>query len=67
MELQDKTSQNGYGWFFVDFPLKKRQGVCSGSLIGDLLRFSLRLIEMYLLFFLSMKEQVINSLRPVGK
>ena len=26
-----------------------------------------RLIAMYLLFFLSMKEQVINSLRPVGK
>ena len=27
----------------------------------------LKLYEMYLLFFLSMKEQVINSFRPVGK
>ena len=27
----------------------------------------LKVYEMYLLFFLSMKEQVINSLRPVGK
>ena len=41
--------------------------VCAGSLVGTLLRFSLGLIEMYLFFFLSMKEQVINSSRPVGK
>ena len=32
-----------------------------------LLKLSLKRFEIYLLFFLSMKEQMIHSLRPVGK
>ena len=30
-------------------------------------RVTLNIFEMYFFFFLSMKKQVINSLRPVGK
>ena len=74
MELENKTGQNGYGLFFVDFTpcftvkLAAGSHVCAGSQVSSgptaVLRFHTRLIEMYLFFFISMKEQVINS---VGK
>ena len=57
LQIQYRTAESNVEWQNSKLPLGHQP--CS--------KVILNFCEMYLLFLLSMKEQVINSLRPVGK